>query len=96
MRKKTNVGILLLIGAAFSFLILGYANGFNFAVAQNTETPDPGAETLQDFEKLEGNNTAILENDTTISNPNNTLLDATEVNEEEDCMVLADGSNYCP
>ncbi|HEX6671853.1 MAG TPA: hypothetical protein VF084_06440 [Nitrososphaeraceae archaeon] len=96
MRKKTNVGILLLVGAAFSFLSLGYANGFNFAVAQTTETPDPGAETIQEFEKLEGNDTAILENDTTISNPNNTLLDAIEVNEEEDCMVLADGSKYCP
>jgi hypothetical protein len=45
---------------------------------------------------MEGNNTAIIRNDTTISNPNNTLLDATEVNIEEDCMVLPDGSNYCP
>jgi hypothetical protein len=96
MRKKANVGILLLVGAAFTFLSLGYANGFNFVVAQTTETPDPGAETIQGFEKFEGNDTAILENDTTISNPNNTLLDATEVNEEEDCMTLPDGSNYCP
>ena len=96
MIKKTNIGILLLVGAAFSFLFVGYANGFNFAVAQTTETTDPGAETIEDFEKMEGNNTAIIKNDTAISNPNNTLLDATEVNIEEDCMVLPDGSNYCP
>ena len=42
------------------------------------------------------NNSAIIRNDTNISNPNNTLLDSTEVNMEEDCMVLKDGSNYCP
>ena len=96
MIKKTNIGILLLVGAAFSFFFVGYTNGINFAIAQTTETSDPGAETIEDFEKMEGNNTAIIKNDTAISNPNNTLLDATEVNIEEDCMVLPDGSNYCP
>lgn len=95
MIKKTNIEILL-VAAALSFLFVGYTNGINFAVAQTTETNDPGAETIEDFEKLEGNNTAIIRNDTVISNPNNTLLDATEVNIEEDCMVLPDGSNYCP
>ena len=95
MIKKTNIEILL-VAAALSFLFVGYINGINFAVAQTTETNDPGAETIEDFEKMEGNNTAIIRNDTVISNPNNTLLDATEVNIEEDCMVLPDGSNYCP
>lgn len=95
MIKKTNIEILL-VAVVFSFLFVGYTNGINFAVAQTTETNDPGAETIEDFEKLEGNNTAIIRNDTVISNPNNTLLDATEVNIEEDCMVLPDGSNYCP
>lgn len=95
MIKKTNIEILL-VAAALSFLFVGYTNGINFAVAQTTETNDPGAETIEDFEKMEGNNTAIIRNDTVISNPNNTLLDATEVNIEEDCMVLPDGSNYCP
>ena len=95
MIKKTNIEILL-VAAVFSFLFVGYTNGINFAIAQTTETNDPGAETIEDFEKMEGNNTAIIRNDTVISNPNNTLLDATEVNIEEDCMVLEDGSNYCP
>lgn len=96
MRKITNVEILLLVGAAFSILSVGFTHGINFAVAQTTETTDPGAETIEDFEKIEGNNTAIIRNDTAISNPNNTLLDSTEVNMEENCMLLPDGSNYCP
>ncbi len=97
MIRRTNVGILLLVGAAaFSFVFVGYTNGINIVVAQTTETTDPGAETVEDFEKIEGNDTAIIRNDTVISNPNNTLLNATEVNIEEDCMALPDGSNYCP
>jgi hypothetical protein len=96
MIKKTHLGILLLAGAAFSFLSIGYTNGFNFAVAQTNGTTDLGTETIEDFEKIEGNDSAIIRNDTAISNPNNTLLDSTEVNMEENCMVLPDGSNYCP
>ena len=96
MIKKTNIGILLLVCAAFSLLFVGYTNGINFAIAQTTETSDPDAETIEDFEKIEGNDSAIIRNDTAISNPNNTLLDSTEVNMEENCMVLPDGSNYCP
>lgn len=38
----------------------------------------------------------IIENNTAISNPNNTLLDAEEVNMEEECMTLPDGSKDCP
>ena len=33
--------------------------------------------------KIEGNDIAVIENDTAISNPNNTILDATGVNIEE-------------
>ena len=99
MIKTTNVGVatVLLFSAVFSFLFVGYTNGINFAVAQTANTSDPGPETIQDFEKEIGDdNSAIIRNDTNISNPNNTLLDSTEVNMEEDCMVLKDGSNYCP
>ncbi len=96
MIKKTNLGLLLLASAAFSFVYIGYTNEINFAVAQTNGTTDLGTETIEDFEKIEGNDSAIIRNDTAISNPNNTLLDSTEVNMEEDCMVLPDGSNYCP
>ena len=97
MSKTTNVVTVLLVSAVFSFLFVGYTNGINFAVAQTANSADPGPETIQEFEEEIGdNNSAIIRNDTNISNPNNTLLDATEVNIEEDCMVLKDGSNYCP
>jgi hypothetical protein len=98
MIKTTNVVIaVVLVSAVFSFLFVGYTNGINFAVAQTANTSDPGLETIQDFDKEIGdNNSAIIGNDTNISNPNNTVLDATDVNIEEDCMVLKDGSNYCP
>ena len=97
MSKTTNVVTVLLVSAVFSFLFVGYTNGINVAVAQTANSADPGPETIQEFEEEIGdNNSAIIRNDTNISNPNNTLLDATEVNIEEDCMVLKDGSNYCP
>jgi len=98
MIKTTNVVVVvLLVSTVFSFSFVGYTNGINFVVAQSANTSDPGLETIQDFDKEIGdNNSAILGNDTNISNPNNTVLDATDVNVEEDCMVLKDGSNYCP
>lgn len=97
MIKTTNIVTVLLVSAMFSFLFVGYTNGINFAVAQTANSADPGPETIQEFEEEIGdNNSAIIRNDTNISNPNNTLLDATEVNIEEDCMVLEDGSSYCP
>lgn len=98
MIKTTNVVVVvLLVCSVFSFLFVGYTNGINFVVAQTANNADSGPETIQDFEKEIGdNNSAIIRNDTNISNPNNTLLDSTEVNMEEDCMVLKDGSNYCP
>ena len=97
MSKTTTVVTVLLVSAVFSFLFVGYTNGINFAVAQTANSADPGPETIQEFEEEIGdNNSAIIRNDTNISNPNNTLLDATEVNIEEDCMVLEDGSSYCP
>ena len=98
MIKTTNlVIVVVLVSTVFSFLFVGYTNGINFAVAQTANSADPGPETIQEFEEEIGdNNSAIIRNDTNISNPNNTLLDSTEVNMEEDCMVLKDGSNYCP
>lgn len=98
MIKTTNVVIvILLVSAVSSFLFVGYTNKINFAVAQTANSADSAPETIQEFEKEIGdNNSAIIRNDTNISNPNNTLLDATDVNIKEDCMVLEDGSNYCP
>ena len=44
-----------------------------------------------------GSDDAILANDTDISNPNNTMLDATDVNVREDCMqVPGNTAEDCP
>ena len=57
---------------------------FGNAFAQNTTTMYPNnTETIQEFEGMEGNNTAIFENDTNISNPVNDLEDSLSINENE-------------
>ena len=58
---------------------------------------ETGPETIQSLENIEGSNAAILGNDTNISNPNNTLLDSTTVNEQEDCMSVPNQTSPdCP
>ena len=54
-------------------------------------------ETATELEEYAGSDEAILANDTDISNPNNTALDATTVNEREDCMSIAGNTaEDCP
>ena len=54
-------------------------------------------ETIESLDKLLGNNTAIILNDTNISNPSNTLLDSININIKEDCMKLPNSEHmYCP
>jgi hypothetical protein len=56
-----------------------------------------GPETATEFEEIAGSDAAILANDTDISNPNNTMLDATDVNIREDCMqVPGNTAEDCP
>jgi hypothetical protein len=84
-----NTKIFLMFAGIFSLGLQGYLYTLNNAYAQG--------ETVEDFDKIAGDeNTQIIENNTAISNPNNTILDAEEVNIEEDCMTLPDGSKDCP
>jgi hypothetical protein len=56
-----------------------------------------GPETAEELANLIGNNTAIILNDTAISNLHNTLLDSIGINIREDCIRLPDSSMlYCP
>ncbi len=69
------------------------------AIAQlTTQNSFPNnTETIESLDKLLGNNTAIILNDTNISNPNNTLLDSININIKEDCMKLPNSEHmYCP
>jgi uncharacterized protein with ParB-like and HNH nuclease domain len=64
---------------------------------QTTENMFPNnTETATEFEDvIEGNNTAILENDTNIGNPNNTLSTDVETGAEtleQDIMILGEDS----
>jgi hypothetical protein len=46
---------------------------------------------------IEGNDTAIILNDTNIGNVNNTVLDSVDVNVAEDCMQIPNSTVlYCP
>lgn len=56
-----------------------------------------GPETATELEEYAGSDDAILANDTDISNPNNTMLDADDVNIREDCMqVPGNTAEDCP
>ncbi|HET6590374.1 MAG: hypothetical protein AB7V56_12930 [Candidatus Nitrosocosmicus sp.] len=54
-----------------------------------------GPETIESLEGIEGSNAAFLDNDTSISNPNNTAIDATDVNEQEACIPTSNQTDDC-
>jgi len=69
------------------------------AIAQETTQKFPvPPETAQKFADLiEGNDTAIILNDTNIGDVNNTVLDSIDVDVAEDCMRLPKSTVlYCP
>jgi len=81
------------------FLYIGNNDNNSYAIAQlTTENFFPNnTENIEALDKLLGNNTAIILNDTQISNPNNTLLDSININIKEDCMKLPSSPHlYCP
>jgi hypothetical protein len=69
------------------------------AIAQQTTQKFPvPPETAEQFANLiEGNDTAVILNDTNIGDVNNTILDSIGVNIAEDCMKLPKSTVlYCP
>ncbi|MFB5599286.1 MAG: hypothetical protein ACE5SW_03535 [Nitrososphaeraceae archaeon] len=89
MLRKPSILLLTVFGAIASLTLNGILVNEGNIIAQ--------PETSEEFANvIEGNDTETILNDTAISNPNNTMLDATGVNIQEDCMTLADGSQYCP
>ena len=71
-----------------------------YIIPVNAQTPQfpNNTETATEFaDVIEGNDTTTIENDTSISNTNNTLEDSTDVNINEDCMqVPGQAEPYCP
>ena len=74
----------VIIVAVFTFAAILMSFSFGNAFAQNTTAMYPNdTETVGEFEGIEGNNTAIFDNDTNISNPVNDLEDSLSINENE-------------
>ena len=70
--------------AVFTFTAILVSFSLGNAFAQNTTEMYPNnTETVGDFEVIEGNDTAVLDNDTTISNPANDLEDSLSINENQ-------------
>ena len=100
MQKLSQVmTFLTLTSLSFSAILSLSANTDRFVDAQPVQNPFPkGSETAEQLANLiEGNDTAVILNDTDISNINNTLLSSIGVNIKEDCMRLPDSTViYCP
>lgn len=101
---KNLLGIVASIALTISTLMAVFsytANNDNdrLAIAQQTPQKFPvPPETAEQFADLiEGNDTAIILNDTNIADVNNTVLDSIDVNIKEDCMNLPNSTVlYCP
>jgi hypothetical protein len=111
-KKVTAVGILstlltlsaVMMSAQYSNVALAQDEGppGEAGVIDEPESPfepEPnmtGPETATEFEEIAGSDAALLANDTDISDPNNTMADATDVNLREDCMELPSGEIVTP
>ena len=95
MRKYLGfVAILASISFGLGLMSTAYIIPVN---AQTPQFPN-NTETATEFaDVIEGNDTTTIENDTNISNTNNTLEDSTDVNINEDCMQVPGQSQpNCP
>jgi hypothetical protein len=87
----------LCLTAVFSYTANNDINRQAIAQQPTQKFPVP-PETAEQFANLiEGNDTAIILNDTNIGNVNNTLLSSIGINTREDCMTLPNSTVlYCP
>jgi hypothetical protein len=78
------------------FLLTG--NNIDRSVIAQGEKLIYPPETAEQFaDVIEGNDTAIILNDTNIGDVNNTVLDSVGVNVAEDCMNIPNSTVlYCP
>jgi hypothetical protein len=98
---KYTLRIVVSIILSISSLIVVFVNNDidRQAIAQQTPQKFPvPPETAEQFANLiEGNDTAIILNDTNIGDVNNTVLNSIDVNIREDCMNLPNSTVlYCP
>jgi hypothetical protein len=88
---------ILSLTAVFSYTANNDINRQAIAQQPPEKFPVPPETASQFADLIEGNDTAIILNDTNIGDVNNTLLDSIDVNIGEDCMKLPDSTTlYCP
>lgn len=91
---------LFLLALTAALLYTGNVDINRQAIAQlTTKNPFPNnTENAEQFANLiEGNDTAIILNDTNIGSLNNTLLGSIGINIKEDCMKVPNSTVlYCP
>ena len=80
--KTVAVAFIFAIGAIMTSIAFNDAVGQGVVVNQSTMLPN-NTETAQNLENLTGSDSAILANDTNISNPNNTLENSLATNEKQ-------------
>ncbi|MBA3976648.1 MAG: hypothetical protein H0X50_00440 [Nitrosopumilus sp.] len=80
--KTVAVAFIFAIGAIMTSIAFNDAVGQGVVVNQSTVFPN-NTETAQNLENLTGSDSAILANDTNISNPNNTLENSLATNEKQ-------------
>jgi hypothetical protein len=100
VRRIAAVSITLSILSLTAVLLYTGNNDINRqAIAQpTTQNPFPNnTESIAALDTLLGNDTAVILNGTSISNPDNTLPDSVNINIKEDCIKLPNSVHYyCP
>lgn len=99
MQRLSAMTYLTLTLLSLSAILSLPSNTDRFVVAQPVQNPFPhNTETAEQLANvIEGNDTAVILNDTDISNINNTLLSSIGINIKEDCMRLPNSTVlYCP
>jgi hypothetical protein len=102
MKNLSEIVASITVSILYLTAVFSYATNNDYdrqAIAQQTPQKFPvPPETAEQFANLiEGNDTAIILNDTNIGNVNNTVLDSIDVNIKEDCMTLPNSTVlYCP
>jgi hypothetical protein len=81
-KKTLTVALIFAVGALMTNIAFNTAVGQGVVENQSTAFPN-NTETAQDLENLEGSDSAILANNTDISNPNNTLENSLATNENQ-------------
>lgn len=88
MNKFVVVPVLLALSFGISGVYMGVVSGQSMGTANDSMMNQTGVnmsapEALSQLDRELGNNTQILENGTNIGDPNNTLLNSMETNQNE-------------